>query len=122
MAALAPKPKATARAVSCCKPSVSWMSGEIMRRSFHVDDCVFAEADCVIGSMAVGGFCSRGLRRERGCGTRAGGRHLSCNGFCSSKVAIIWVLTTPHIKCRSTFATQMQCCGHGLDVLPASGF
>ena len=47
---------------------------------------------------------------------------LSFNGFCSSKVAIIWVLTTPHIKCRSTFATQMQCCGHGLDVLPASGF
>ena len=42
---------------------------------------------------------------------------LSFNGFCSSKVAII-----PHIKCRSTFATQMQYCGHGLDVLPASGF
>src|SRR5208337_819196 len=30
--------------------------------------------------------------------------------------------SSPHIKCRSTFAAQMQCCGHGLDVLPASVF
>ena len=30
--------------------------------------------------------------------------------------------SSPHIKCRSTFATQTQCCGHGLDVLPAACF